>query len=301
MMQNVILVPQGGLGNQLIQYSYAQSLASRTGINLIVNPVLMEAAWAHLRRISLRSLSPWLIDYYPSLCGGWRCFLDLLHSKAARWQGRVLGDTFGDDALMTAIVQASNGQRLWMLGYYQRCQAFSVDALPLWEHVIARIQQDYVLFPYPEGKVVVHIRLGDYLLPRNRRLFALSPLRDILARGVLWRNRLGGDGKVDIISDDPIKVLSYINHLFGAQEREQFRVRCHGSEMADFIELSRYRHIVASNSTFSLCAGHLSWLMWGEALSNPPLLLPLRWYVDDTLNAKQMWELALCPSFFALA
>lgn len=292
-MAQLVLLPQGGLGNQLIQFGYAQSLASRSGAAVQVNPALLGASWARLRGVSFRPLSPWLAGYWPVLQGRPRRSLDLLLSKACRLQGRLLGEARSDADLLDALADAPWYRRFWMLGYYQRSQAFSVDALPLWRHVAARLSAAPGLSPHPEGQVALHVRLGDYLLPQNQRLFAPLPVQDLVARALCWRQQLGGRDPISLFTDSPALLAAQLGQCCSSRQRAQLQIQSHASAEADFLALLRYRHIVASNSTFSLCAGQLSWLLWAES-SGPSLLLPPRWYLDEALDFQQRHELEAC-------
>lgn len=292
-MTQLVLLAQGGLGNQLIQFGYAQSLATRSGSAVAVNPVLLGASWARLRGVSLRRLSPWLADYWPVLQGRRQRSFDLLRSKAGRLQGLVLQEGSADADLVTALATAPTHRRFWMLGYYQRHQAFSADALPLWRHVADQILSMPDLSPHPVGRVALHIRLGDYLLPQNQRLFALLPVQGLVARALNWRDQLGGHDRIHLFTDSPGELSARLEHCCTSQQRGQLQIESHASAKNDFLALLRYRHIVASNSTFSLCAGQLSWLLWGQS-SGATVLLPPRWYVNDTMNHHQQQELNAC-------
>jgi hypothetical protein len=292
-MSRLVLLPQGGLGNQLIQYGYAQSLATRSSAVVQVNPVLMGASWARLRGVSFRPLSPWLAGYWPLMHGRPRRGLDLVLSKACRLQGRLLGEACNDADLVAALASAPLHRRFWMLGYYQRRQAFSADALPLWRHVASRLLAMPGLSPHSEGEVALHVRLGDYLLPQNQRLFALLTVQDLVARALSWRHQLGGCCPISLFTDSPALLAAQLEQFCTTRQRAQLQIQSRASAEADFLALIQYRHIVASNSTFSLCAGQLSWLLWGDS-SGPTLLLPPRWYVDEAMDIQQRHELESC-------
>ena len=60
----------------------------------------------------------------------------------------------------------------------------------------------------------------------------------------------------------------------------------------DFKELSTYKNIIGTNSTFSLCAGMLSWRLSG--MSNTPLYLSDNWFVDNSSNEVMLEQLSKC-------
>ena len=292
-MTLLVLLPQGGLGNQLIQYGYAQSLASRVQVAVQVNQILLGATWAHIRGVSFRPLSPWLKSFWPMLQGRHRRGLDLMLSKLGRLQNHLLQEGWNDGQIIQTIETAPREHRLWMLGYYQRQQAFSDDANPLWRHVADQLQAKQGLSPHPPGRVAVHVRLGDYLLPTNQRLFALLPVHELVTNALNWREQLGGDEPVSIFTDSPDLLAAQLEQSCTNAQRHQLQIESHGSAQEDFRALLQYRHIVASNSTFSLCAGKFSSLLWGNS-HGATLLLPPRWYANERLDFQQRQELGAC-------
>ena len=287
------LLPQGGLGNQLIQYAYAQSLATRSGATVEVNPVLLGRTWARLRGVSFRPLSPWLADYWPVVQGRRRRGMNLMLSKVHRLLGHQLAETLDDADLVQALATAPRQRRVWLLGYNQHQQAFSSDALPLWRHVAEGVRGTITLSPRPIGHVAMHVRLGDYLLPQNQRLFALLPVQELVTQALNWREQLGASEHISVFTDSPSLLADQLEQVCTSTERAQLRIESHGTAEADFVALLQHRHIVASNSTFSLCAGQLSWVMWGES-AGAPLLLPGRWYCDQAFDRQQRQEWEAC-------
>jgi hypothetical protein len=293
MMAKLTILPQGGLGNQLIQYGYAQSLASRTGAVIEVNPILMSAAWARLRRVSFRPLSSWLSGYWPELQGRRRYGFDLLQSKVSKLKGRLLNDSYVDEQLINILATAPSQHRYWMLGYYQRCQAFSPEALPLWRQVSNMLLATHNLTPHPQGRIAMHVRLGDYLQRKNQKLFASLSLKSQVMRALSWRDQLGSQGPIALFSDSPTLLTAQLHQICTAQQRLQLKIHANINAESDFIAMVRHRHIVASNSTFSLCAGKLSQLLW-ETPQGQSLLLPESWYKNTAQNKVQMQELENC-------
>lgn len=292
-MSRLVLLPQGGLGNQFIQYGYAQSLATRSGCLVEVNPILLGRSWARLRGVSFRALSPWLASYWSVLQGQYHRIYDLVSSKARRQRGAQLNETLTDQALVQALANAPKGRRYWLLGYFQRHQAFSADALPLWQHVADQVLQMPGMRPHPPGQVALHVRLGDYLLPNNQNLFALQPVETLVVRALHWRNQLGGTEPITVFTDSPDLLSTQLKTRCSLEDQAQLKIQSNASAEADFLAMLRYRHIVGSNSTFSLCAGQLSWLLWGKT-SGASLLLPARWYNDDRQDRQQLEELDAC-------
>jgi hypothetical protein len=196
-------------------------------------------------------------------------------------------DRLSDVELLQRITAHNHHTWYGLLGYFQRHQAFGRPAQRFWSHLKQQLLVRYSLKPFPRGQVAVHIRLGDYLWPENQRLFARYPLSQQLYDAQQWSHQLGGSGMIYLVTDDPAS----LNRLLGDQAQSKFATYRGANAEDDFLFLARHRHIVGSNSTFSLCSGRLAAELWDEP---QVLTLPGRWYVDAALDHQIQVELATC-------
>lgn len=287
MAKQLELFLQGGLGNQLIQLAYAESLVQRSGGHLVVNPLLLGGAWARLRGISCRPRS-WLSLGHGAERGGfWPQLLGFLRLRWARLRRRVVLDARGDAVALQLLDQSTTARTVPLLGYFQWQQAFGSDADPFWQRLSQRVLQQRQLVPYLPGQVVVHVRLGDYLWPQNQRLFAAVSLERQLHLAQAWRQLLGGSGPIHLVSDDPALLMQ----LLPPDWQDSAQLIGGSSADDDFLLLSCHRHIVASNSSFSFCAGRLAATLWGV---KTPLLRPDHWFNDPIKDARQDAEWRAC-------
>jgi hypothetical protein len=278
---------QGGLGNQLIQLAYADSLQVRTGSRVRINPVLLHPIWSRLRSISRRKRCwPWA-STLPETSGLRRHALGLMRLYYSRLRAGPLTDHCSDVVLLQQITATRADAWHGLLGYFQRHQAFGDPSQRFWSHLKRQLLQRYTLTPFPQGQVVAHIRLGDYLWPENQRLFARYPLSQQIRDAQQWSCQLGGPDIVHLVTDDPV----HLQQLLADQPSGSFAIHRGVNAEDDFLFLARHRHIVGSNSTFSLCSGRLATELWGEP---HVLTIPPRWYLDPELDDQIQGEWAQC-------
>ena len=283
-MSTIELFPQGGLGNQLIQYAYASSLSVSTGADLTVNPVLLSRAWSKMRGISPRTHSQLLLNIN-----------SLRSRKADQLQGLLrLYSLLGRQSCITdsvdyesARVLILSGRRsvLPMYGYFQHHQAFTGFSKSFWKSLSLSLSSRYFpLEPRPFGQVALHVRMGDYRLPENVRLFFQPHLIDLINAALCWRSSLGGTEPIALFTDDPTAVRNELP-VYLESSVEIFSGM---SPEVDFLQLACYQHLISSNSTFSLCAGRLSSELWGLKTT---VAHPDRWFINPQIDSIQQREL----------
>ena len=278
---------QGGLGNQLIQLAYADSLHVRTGAKMRINPVLLHPIWSRLRSISRRERCWNWASRFPEVSGLPRQSFGLMRLYHSRLSSGPLTDHLSDEELLQRINDSRTDAWHGLLGYFQRHQAFESPAQDFWSRFKRKIQLCYHLVPFPLGQVVAHVRLGDYLWPENQRLFARYSLNQQILDAQRWSSMLGGSKTIHLVTDDPVNLQRLLEGLPSAS----FTIYRGTNAVDDFLFLARHRHIVGSNSTFSLCAGRLAFELWRECHT---LTIPSNWYVNDCLNKEIQGELLRC-------
>ena len=290
---------QGGIGNQLIQQAYAVSLAKRTGCLLKVNPVLLGATWARLRRVQLRTLALPDSQVLPLVAAGWQRWRGAMGLAGGLVRARpdartnAISDDLPDNVLLELLRHQPQSSWTPMLGYFQRAQAFGTDAGCFWRALANRLIQQHNLTPAPFAQVAVHVRRGDYLLPRHQRIYAKVSVSWQVEQALRWGQQLGGNYPVQLFSDDPEGALEDCSDVL----RQHIAVNLKASAEEDFLALIRHRHIVAGNSSFSLVAGQLAACLWADTHTT---ILPLQWFSDPALDALQLQEWCKIPFLFRL-
>ncbi len=276
---------QGGLGNQLLQQAYAYSLAKRTGIGLIVNPLLLDTSWAGLRRIQARALAFPDLQILPlksTRLTQWRGLLNLI-SRLAIPKAFVVRDSLSDQRLVLKLCEKNWRQPVPMLGYFQRAHSFGGEAGVFWKSLADNLRAQYNLKPQPIGQVAIHVRRGDYLTLRGQQMYASISVGWQVEQALRWRQKLGSHAPIQMFSDDTQGALEECP----ASLRKEIVVHNRLTVEDDFFGLASHRHIVASNSTFGLVASQLSSLLWKEEKT---AILPPRWFMNQELDGWQQAE-----------
>lgn len=279
---------QGGLGNQLIQHAYAFALSRATSRSLVVNPILLSPLWAWIRGITYRPPFVWGPSrslQFQSLPVQVAKFLLFTVAKKTSY---IISDQVPHSSIGELIGSRHHLPWLPMHGYFQRTESFGEDAYPFWCSLAFKLGQRMGSHLCEEPHIVAHVRLGDYLLPQNQHIYCAVNLERQLLSALQWRDRLGGREPIHVITDDhstfyKICPRSFASQLYLLEPRNSGQ---------DFLRLCQYRHIVASNSTFSLCAGQISSILSG---SSSTTLLPRHWFRDAEMNGRQFAEWSRLP------
>ncbi len=290
--QTIILQVQGGMGNQMIQYGYLQSvLSQRKGCKAIINPIMVGKTWSQLRGVSHRPLSKLLLTHFPILESKREQISDWISSKLLPKGHVQLSDDQQSFSNSASVIHCS--------GYFQTRQAFEDASQPLWRSILNAIELESQgnSHVYSIGRVALHHRLGDYLWKENQRLFANISLKERVKTALNWRDSLGGKERIAVFTDSPQLLQEQMNAELSAGESSECKISANSSSLVDFNQMSRHRHVVAGCSTFSLCAGRIAWERLsssGQHQDQPTLQLPLRWYQDEEKNDSMMAEMNNC-------
>ena len=288
------LFPQGGLGNQLLQYSYLSAIAQETGCSTAINPVLHSRIYAKLRHISWRQRSDLITRLHPCSDARLDKLTGLIRLKLSLRTGQCFTDNWSHESICQKLSELDDRSVLPLFGYFQRHQSLCVLSAPFWQQLATTLKRDHSpLIPFPSDQVVVHLRLGDYRWPENQRLFFQPSATELLTVALEWRSRLGGKGPISVVTDEPHTIQSQLLPIF---ENDIKILRGRDAE-DDFLLLARHRNLVISNSTFSLCAGRLASELWKKRMT---VAHPGRWFLDQAADAKHQNELnscSFCTSF----
>jgi hypothetical protein len=254
----LLLLPQGGLGNQLFQVVLARTLAERYGRRLVVDPVLLRSRLRRLRGVTPRGLSPLLRQLLPEAqATPWhrRARGRLAARLADRWPGADRDGALTDGVLTDAGLSraAAQGDLLERLGAIRLLRTHATHpalyAPPFqaaWRAIAATLQP--LAGPDPPT-VALHARRGDYLHPRSG-FFPLQP--GYYQRALAALNGPLGPPVLHVFSDDPTWCRA---HLGGAGW--ELRI-AGGSPETDLARLAAARTLILSNSSFSAVAAQLA-------------------------------------------
>lgn len=283
-MKILILLLQGGLGNQLIQSAFAFYLSRKYKQKLILSKTLYHPIVRTLYPfITPRTPSKLLNTIKHSYLLDYLCFLPLI----------LIRLKLSPLPLTTDTVQIPSGRYSshiflpnLLLGYFHLPESFSHLTLPFWKSVLAQ------LHPVMNSGVAVHLRMGDYLNSANSTLFVRLNLVDLLVKSLELKSNLGIQTPISIFTDQPDAVPALLHHL-KPEHAESFKLDNSPSELISFSNLVSHQHIVGSNSTFSLTAAWLSYLH--HHCSHPTFYTPPGWYLNSLNNRAMMTFLRNLP------
>jgi hypothetical protein len=125
---------------------------------------------------------------------------------------------------------------------------------------------------------LMHIRQGDFTSQRRTQVEhgILGPNYYTRALEILRKN-----SKIDVVSDQPSRVNSYLGHKFCKDYKIQ--VLPPMSELESLAIFKRYETLIIANSTFS-------W--WGAYLSNPKTVIaPRAFFSEEGLRKRNICDL----------
>ena len=285
-MTDLEIFLQGGLGNQLIQGAYCfNHLCGHSDRRVIVNPILLRRPVSLLRRVTHRRLHPFYTSEQFKQLQNATCvlrssFRSLIHGLMSPC---FINDQKSDGMVENQLTDIGRDRCVAVMGYFHRASAFSHQTNVFWESVAAWLKARHTLSVKEPSRVAAHIRLGDYTTQSNRKVYAALPIGTQISTAMRWRDELGGDAKVDLITDDPRQLETLIPSAI----KSQCRVLDNQGENLDFATLCSYQSIVTSNSTYSLVAANLASVLWGKALTAQ---LPDSWYQQKQRNQAQILE-----------
>ncbi len=274
----LLLLLQGGLGNQLFQVVLARTLAAQHGRELVVDPVLLQSRLRRLRGVTPRSLSPLLAGRLPLVATPWHH--RAVGRLAARWGGSaaasVLTDAGLEQAVPAGLVPQGLGAIRLLRTHATHPALYGPAFQPAWEDLAAALEP---LRSGPPPALALHVRRGDYLQPRSG-FFPLEPayyrrgLERIEASPALAaRAGLGGASRpvLHLFTDDPAWCRTHLGDAGW-----DLRIEA-GSPEQDLARLAAARVLITSNSSFSAVAAHLARLRDPAAV----VLCPDRWLLEE--------------------
>lgn len=314
-MSVLIIKIEGGLGNQLLQYLFGQSL-SRLHNKDVFFDISEYIEGRGIRRFALTELG--LPGKFISCKKNLSSDHNLIYLRKIKSHGQALklSDWFSLRKKIPLLVERDSGtlqdfaliQSAYFSGYWvsfnywhQPCELVAWVNDYLDRTAIARGTIVGALLPHVNDSCAIHVRRGDYLNPEHLAWHGVcaveyfnQPLTISRAKHHIY------------FSDDQ----SFIDDQFSKNPGYVNASRLIGNEIDEFLILRNYRAMVISNSTYSYLAALFSsfrfpnarimtpypWYQWGN--SQPPLLPA--WHrlnavtgVDEAVDLKAASQLTL--------
>jgi hypothetical protein len=276
----------GGLGNQMFQYAFGLSLEKNMKVNIsyavdqigtygINNKLEINRAFnielPIIDENSLKEILKW--RHYP-----WsRRALGHKNLKFIRGHDWVSDDDYSYHFVNRAIL---NGKSLYFHGYWQNTRLFDCIQEHVRDAFVFRasssgIYKEYLTILERENVIGVHFRAGDYRNKRNIGLF--EQLTDsYFDQAISEIRRHYGDLKVFVFSNDKNFAAQFFSNF--CTDFEIVDINSTNDSYLDLALMSKCKHLVISNSTFSWWA---SWLNERDGCH----VAPKNWYRGAPVGA----------------
>jgi hypothetical protein len=261
----IVVRLMGGLGNQLFQYAAGRRLASRHGVELV-----LDLGW--FRHEAQLVAAPRRFELEPFGFDNERIELD--PNEIRRWESDsrsffrrrrlVIRQRDGDLRVDARVLEA--GDDVVLVGYWQSEQYF----LDVEEAIRSEVGR-----PSPsDGRAVaVHIRRGDYVAhAQTHAVHGVLPVEYYNEALHLVARRVDG-AQFLAFSDDPEWVKAELGSILPLE------VATAGSAHDDLVAMARCRHHVIANSSFSW------WGAWLGERDDSVVVAPSRWFADPALDS----------------
>jgi len=273
---------EGGLGNQLFEYSAGRLLAIRNNTKLkldisdyspryyrkyCLNKLNISAQIANDREIKKHHRYPYLVE---------KCALvffkknfNLGFSNKNVYRERIL---FKYDK---GFLRQSNGT--YILGFWQNEKYLA----PIRKILLVdfRLKTEEKLFEMEitkkivhQNSVSIHIRGGDYL--DNKKYYSSCDL-NYYKRAIRYLSNKFSNLRFYIFSDDSNYVKSSFNFANKMVYISDYKLK----DYEELILMSKCKHNIIANSSFSW------WGAWLNQNKNKTVISPKKWFNDDSINS----------------
>ena len=278
---NTTIYLQGGLGNQLFQFSAALLLARNKKIDqLRISPELLSQSHEMFKREF--SIQPLLEEHEITKSS----FPKALFVKPFHFL-KILD--FEDSRGNSVDIYLQPWTR-HIVGYFQN----SVMTDSIWESLRTRLFKtppfSLLLEPPSETYVAVHVRLGDYLQVSSAEQTHGTCSMQYYINGIAKATEVSKCQYVKVVSDDIDATRTMFSESTVLADYS-FDFIDGNTEVEDLAVLSQARSVVMSNSTFS-------W--WGAYIAhkerNALIIYPSPWFNTDKIQPQELF----CDDWFSI-
>lgn len=267
----LLLLFQGGLGNQLLQLALGEMLAAAFDRELIGSTALLESRSRRLRGLTARAISPVVLERLASTPSPWPRHLTA--RLMARLADPSSAGVLTDRGLLEAVRQPPLRNRLgWVRVIHSHAThpaLFGDEFTSAWRAI------NEALLSHRRGQaptVAMHVRRTDYIHPIYFHLLGEPYYRAALERALGMRGPAATEPLlVNVFSDDPIWCR---DHLQDPRWRLEFNG---GTPEQDLAAMAQADLLITSNSSLSAVAAHLVQLR--DPLAT--IFTPKRWLLKD--------------------
>lgn len=256
---------QGGLGNQLFQWSYSKYVESLTGSLFNYSDLLLKLP---LPGVTKRKVEINKLLTNRRIISSPQAFLKLLESKTSLNKKLLVTDT----NLQENYVGIK--QKVF-LGFFQSHMYIDL----IWQELVRELRNlDHFEFKNDasEDYLSAHIRLGDYLFHSKTNNHHGTVTTDYVVTALVKLREQLNINKVKVITDSPEAINPYLKTIndngFVTQLVSQ-------NQVSDFHLLGKAKGIVISNSSFSWWAGY-----YANKRFDAKVVAPYPWFKNKEIE-----------------
>ena len=261
--RTLTLFVKGGLGNQVLQWVYAEGLARKNGLSLLVCSRLLRSRSRAVRGLTVRSLSRIVRSLsHPIESNIFYYLFCRLVNRLPLFKNLIAGNT----QIMNPNIIFNMPRTRCVLTDGTSPLVFSSEFRPEWEKVRKKVGLKLDI----NTDIGVHVRRGDYA-NESSGFFVLERdyyLKAINMALVLLKQE---NPKITVFSDDP----SWCKRNLSSPAWDALISQASPEE--DLYAMSKTKALVISNSSFSAVAAHL-----GETFEDLQVVIcPDQWFAKS--------------------
>ncbi len=273
-MQGKILI-FGGLGNQLFQVAFCESL-KLSYENLNIEYIDFTSFYSTKRKWELGFL-----NIYPKKIKKKEIYSILikrfLNSKINKVSPRALNFSIFKEDQYDDLLKVINSKSNFIIdGYWQSEKYFALHKEQIKKIIKSTYFNENNNIPPKIQRVAVHIRRGDYVNTKEGRETHLVCNVKWYLNAIAYLNQLRKNLKFTVFTDDE----KFVEKVFIRHKNvEIFSSNPLDNANIDLYEMSKYDHFIISNSSFSWWASFLGEKDWSI------IIAPKYWFKDkETKN-----------------
>jgi hypothetical protein len=270
---SALLFTVGGFANQIFQLAYLYYLKKSFNINPFVSNLLLSPFIASMLGVAKREPVPLFNSLFHHLS-----FAGLVYYLLKKLPRISRLSIITDSTVIDCYCNSSFYATYLLKGYFHNRYVFEDICTPFWVSVLKMLDQASLPSASfsPSNSLVVHLRLGDYLSPKNSSVYASITPEQIHS---LIHNA-SNVSRYYFVSDSP----TLASLFFSSPPLNSYRFKdlSSNSREQDLCTLSKFSYIIGSNSSYSIIASILSYVR--SPLSSKSFYFPSKWFLDPEQN-----------------
>jgi hypothetical protein len=272
----IIVKISGGLGNQLFQYSFGQYLSKVLNTSVLYDLQTEKKIVNYLpRKLGLNSFDIELNIASLNDTKKMKCFnngiLERIERKFAQFLPSLFSTYFVEKTEKIRIKDNCYYDGYWQFYKYQTQDGINFTSFSLSNINTNEVNRQILRLLIEHNSISIHIRRGDYIsIKKNSSIFCICNY-DYYESAIQY---------IDNVVEDPIYyIFCDGDDLKWARDNfigKQFRFVTGNSPIEDLYLMSKCKHNIIANSTFSW------WAAWLNKSDHKIVIAPKQWY-----NGKQ--------------